>query len=151
MGHVIFDICNITSFPEVEAYLHLRDLSSPEGFAIAEQVDFHDMIPDFGKVAVRKLLILSNYVKVHERFPPPNSSIYQLKRALIKSHDWEDQIRMPSTPVKSPGGSPTTSEKTLTPPVQGELLIAKEAGVSIVKVKEFSGKPQDWGTWYMEA
>ena len=39
LEHVLLQICKITSFTEVEAYLAVRDLTSSEGFNIAEQED----------------------------------------------------------------------------------------------------------------
>ena len=65
------------------------------------------MIPDLGKVAVKKLLILSNYTKVYYRFPPLDATMSRIKRDLIASGGWEEPIQMPVTPVQSPGGSLT--------------------------------------------
>ena len=47
---VLTRVCKLTKFPELEEY-------------------------DFGIVAVRKLIILSNYCKVHDKFPPLDISM----------------------------------------------------------------------------
>ena len=82
LQQVLARVCKTTRFPELEEYLKLKDLTSPEGFAVSEQEDFHDMVPEFGRITVRKLMILSNYCKVHDKFPPLDISITQAQRLL---------------------------------------------------------------------
>ena len=68
LRHVLDRVCNLHTTTGLEDYLKIMGLTGPEGFAIAEQEDFHGLVPDLGRVAVRKLMILSNYCKVHDVF-----------------------------------------------------------------------------------
>ena len=87
LEQVLVKVCKITRFPELEAYLELKDLSSPDGFAVAEQEDFHNMVPAFGRVTVRKLMTLSNYTKVYDRFPSMDSTINHLRSLIEKTNN----------------------------------------------------------------
>ena len=53
LRHVLGNVCNLTTFPGLDDYLKTMGLTGPEGFAIAEQEDFHGLVPDLGRVAVR--------------------------------------------------------------------------------------------------
>ena len=75
LKHVVHRVCKLHNVPQLEDYLKFLHISDPEEFAIAEQEDFHSLVPDIGRLAVRKLMILSNYCKVHGSFPPLNTSI----------------------------------------------------------------------------
>ena len=151
LQQVLERVCKTTRFPELEKFLALKDLTSPEGFAVTEQEDFHEMVPQFGRVTVRKLMILANYCKVSDKFPPLDMSITQVQRSLKASDDWEELSPIPPSPERVPGGSPNQSEGSPPTYSKQEVLIAKESGVSLVKLSKFSGEPQDWGAWYTAA
>ena len=58
LGQVLYRVCKLHKVPQLEDYLKLLHISDPEEFAIAEQEDFHSLVPDIGRFAVRKLMIL---------------------------------------------------------------------------------------------
>ena len=113
LEHILREVCNITKFPELVSYLALKDLASPLDFAVAEQEDFHKMLPDFGRVVVWRLIILSCYANAYDRFPPIDSTINQAKRSLIETHDWNEFTEMPPPPAPTAGGHPSDSRDTL--------------------------------------
>ena len=112
LRHVLHRVCKLHTIPKLEEYLKMIGLSDPEGFAIAEQEDFHNLVQDIGTVAVRKLMILSNYCKVHDSFPPMDIPISQVQKALKESGDLEEFIPIPPSPVQSSEGSLCSSEES---------------------------------------
>ena len=50
LGQVLYRVCKLQTVPQLEAYLKLLHISDPEEFALAEQEDFHSLIPDIWKV-----------------------------------------------------------------------------------------------------
>ena len=153
LKHVLEKVCNLTTFPGLDDYLKTMGLTGPEGFAIAEQEDFHGLVPDLGRVAVRKLMILSNYCKVNDSLPPMGSSITQVKKHLIATDNWEESRPIPQSPIISTGDSSCSSEESQSSKSSNvkETLVLKEAGVTILKLKEFTGDPLTWADWYTAA
>ena len=55
LGQVLYRVCKLQSAPQLEEYLKILHISTPEEFALAEQEDFHSLVQDIGRIPVRKL------------------------------------------------------------------------------------------------
>jgi len=156
LEHVLCKVCAITRTQDLVSFLALKDLSHAVDFGIAEQEDFHELLPTFGRVVVRKLIIISCFARAYDRFPPLDANINEVRRSLMETGDWEAFIPLPPSPAPNPGSSPSVSspshtEDPLSSRKGGDLVITKEASVKIRELKEFSGEPEDWGQWYTKA
>ena len=101
LEQVLDRVCNLQTVTQLEEYLKILHISTPEEFALADQEDFHSLVQDIGRIPVRKLMILSNYCRVHERFPPINTSISQIKKDLKETERWEEQLPIPQNIVQA--------------------------------------------------
>ena len=130
LKQVLHRVCKLHKVPQLEDYLKLLHISNLEEFAIAEQEDFHSLVPDIGRLAVRKLMILSNYCKVHGSFPPTDIPISQVQKELKQSGNWEEFIPIPQSPMETIGVSPDNGEESVNSSVtrEKEILVLKEAG-----------------------
>ena len=155
LGQILDRVCKLQTVTQLEEYLKILHISTPEEFALAEQEDFHSLVQDIGRVSVRKLMILSNYCKVHDTCPPINFSISQIKKDLKETGKWEEQLPIPQNIVQAIGITPENSScndsvvSSMTK--DKETYVLKEAGSTIVKLKEYSGDNQTWIDWYTAA